>query len=216
MKKLWIAMAMCLVAAAAGAEEAKKDAAKEDAKKGVAKPVSESATKAVKAEPSDATAAGKSAAKPAKPVVDPKKAAEARGAEKAAASEAAAKPAAASKPAATAAAPAAAPADGELKVEAKLCKRIENREPADEGTSFTVADGTVHAWTRVHGAAGSKVHHVWFKGDTQISDVALDVGGSPWRTYSRKTLGEESKGDWRVEIRDDSGSVLETLKFNVE
>lgn len=140
------------------------------------------------------------AAEPAKPA-DPAKAP--------------AQPATPAEPAKSAAAP-AAPASGDIKVDAKACKSIANRECVDAGEAFSVADGQIVAWTRVTGAANSKVHHVWFKGDAQVSDIALNVGGNSWRTHSKKTLSAESKGDWRVEIRDDAGSVLETLKFKVE
>ena len=103
------------------------------------------------------------------------------------------------------------------KAEGKTCKTLANRECSDSSDSFATSDGTVYAWTKVTGPKdGGEIHHVWFKGDEQMSDITLKVGGSPWRTYSKKTLGDKSAGDWRVEVRDSNGAVLETLKFTVK
>jgi len=108
-------------------------------------------------------------------------------------------------------------ASGEWKVEAKTCKSVANRECGDAADSFAAADGTVYAWTKVTGpAGGGEIHHVWFKGDEQMGDVTLKIGGSPWRTFSKKSLGDKAAGDWRVEVRDSNGAVLETLKFAVK
>jgi hypothetical protein len=41
------------------------------------------------------------------------------------------------------------------------------------------------------------------------------MGGSPWRTWSSKTIPPEWSGEWSVEIRDASGAVLETVGFTV-
>jgi hypothetical protein len=111
----------------------------------------------------------------------------------------------------------ASAADG-LSVEARLCKSLENREPVDVTNTFSVADGQVITYTRVTGGVDTEIHHVYFKGDMQFDDITLHVGGSPWRTWSRKTLRPDvgMAGDWRVEIRDAGGAVLETLKFTVE
>jgi Protein of unknown function (DUF2914) len=112
----------------------------------------------------------------------------------------------------------ASAADSGVSVEAKLCKSVENREPVDVTDAFRIADGQVITYSKVTGASGSEIHHVYFKGDEQLDDITLSIGGSPWRTYSRKTLRPDTgmTGDWRVEIRDASGMVIETLKFTVE
>jgi len=123
------------------------------------------------------------------------------------------------KPAAAVAAEAkpASPAGG-MTVEAKLCKNLANREPVDLTDSFKVADGQVITFSRVTGGTGTELHHVYFQGDKQLDDITLKINGSPWRTNSKKTLRADQgmAGDWRVEVRDGGGAVLETLKFKVE
>ena len=65
------------------------------------------------------------------------------------------------------------------------------------------------------GAADSEVEHVWYKGDAEQGRVKLKVGGSPWRTYSTKTLGPDASGDWRCDFVQ-NGTVLQSVKFKVD
>src|SRR5262245_22797326 len=116
------------------------------------------------------------------------------------------------------AAPAAAPAaTSSLTVmEAVVARSVVDRVAQDTGTAFPAAVGQVACWTKISGAtAGTMVHHVWFFGDTQVGDVELTLGGSPWRTWSRKTVPAEATGAWHVEIRDASGAVLRRIDFTV-
>jgi hypothetical protein len=113
----------------------------------------------------------------------------------------------------TAAAPAAPAAN--VSVEAVLARTLVDRAPQDTGSAFPDSVGTVVLWMRVTGANGQTLHHVWFHGDDQVGDVPLTVGGSPWRTWSRKTIPADAKGAWHVEIKDDAGNVLKRIDFTV-
>jgi Protein of unknown function (DUF2914) len=102
--------------------------------------------------------------------------------------------------------------------EAVVAKSVVDRAPQDTGSAFTPDVGQVVCWTKLSGApSGSEttIHHVWFHGDTQVGDVELHVSGSPWRTWSRKTVPPDWTGAWRVEVRDASGTVLKRIDFTV-
>ena len=114
----------------------------------------------------------------------------------------------------TAAAPAPAAASN-VTVEAVLARTLVDRVPQDTGTAFPDSVGTIVLWMRATGAAGQTLHHVWFFGDTEVGDVPLTIGGSPWRTWSRKQVPVEATGAWHVEIRDDAGTVLKRIDFTV-
>ena len=118
------------------------------------------------------------------------------------------------KAAAPAPAPAAAPA-ANVSVEAVLARNVADRAPQDTGTAFSDSVGTVVLWMRVTGANGQTLHHVWFHGGDQVGDVPLTIAGSPWRTWSRKSIPADAKGAWHVEIRDDAGTVLKRIDFTV-
>lgn len=111
------------------------------------------------------------------------------------------------------AAPAAAPSD--MNVEAVLARSVMDRAPQDTGSAFPDSVGTIVLWMRVTGADAQTLHHVWFFGDTEVGDVPLTIGGSPWRTWSRKTVPVDAKGAWHVEIRDAGGNVLKRIDFTV-
>ena len=110
-------------------------------------------------------------------------------------------------------APAAAPSN--VSVEAVLARTLVDRVPQDTGTAFPDSVGTIVLWMRASGASGQTLHHVWFYGDTEVGNVPLTIAGSPWRTWSRKTVPAEAKGAWHVEIRDDAGTVLKRIDFTV-
>ncbi len=110
---------------------------------------------------------------------------------------------------------AAAPAPAVTISDAVVAKTVLDRQPQDTGTAFPADVGQLVCWTKVEGAAGTSLHHVWFHGDTQVGDVELQVGGSPWRTWSRKTVPADWTGPWHVEVRDAAGTVLKRIDFTV-
>lgn len=112
-------------------------------------------------------------------------------------------------------APAAAPAAAVDVAEAVVAKAVVDRQPQDTGSTFPADVGQVVCWTKVAGAGGASIHHVWFHGDTQVGDVELQVGGSPWRTWSKKTVPADWTGAWHVEVRDAAGAVLKRIDFTV-
>ena len=81
--------------------------------------------------------------------------------------------------------------------------------------SFPKGTEKLYCFSKVTGAADSEVEHVWYKGDAEQGRVKLKVGGSPWRTYSTKTLGPDASGDWRCDVVQ-NGTVLQSVKFKVE
>jgi DUF2914 family protein len=100
-------------------------------------------------------------------------------------------------------------------VEAVVARSILDRQPQDTGTVFPADAGQLICWTKVEGAGGTSIHHVWFHGDTQVGDVELQVAGSPWRTWSRKTVPAEWTGAWHVEVKDAAGTILKRIDFTV-
>src|SRR5512134_3887580 len=100
--------------------------------------------------------------------------------------------------------------------EAVLARSIVDRVPQDTGTAFQADVGELTLWTRVTGAAAEAViHHVWMHGDEQVADIELRIGGSPWRTWSRKTIPPDWTGAWHVAVRDAAGTVLQRIDFTI-
>ena len=110
---------------------------------------------------------------------------------------------------------AAAAAQSAATVEAVLARSVVDRAAQDTGVAFPPDVGTLVLWMRVTGGDGQTLNHVWFHGDTEVGNVPLTIGGSPWRTWSRKTIPADATGAWHVEIRDAAGTVLKRIDFTV-
>lgn len=101
--------------------------------------------------------------------------------------------------------------------EAVICKAVVDRMPQDQGEKFPADVGRVYCFCRISGAVeATTITHVWKKGETEMATVELNVGASPWRTWSSKTLDPSWTGAWTVEIKDAQGTVVQTLSFTIE
>ena len=102
----------------------------------------------------------------------------------------------------------------EVDVELVIALDVAERQPVGEGEEFTSDVAQLVAWTRVTGLADTTVRHVWrHQGHERV--LELTVGGSPWRTWSRKNIPAAWTGDWSVEVLDAQGNVLATSEFTV-
>jgi len=86
-----------------------------------------------------------------------------------------------------------------------------------EGETDTFEEETqAFFWTLVTGGKDDdRIQHVWLHEGTEVVSVGLSIGGSHWRTYSRKNLYKGSVGSWAVEARDTDGNVLARSEFTV-
>lgn len=94
---------------------------------------------------------------------------------------------------------------------------IEDREPVGVVNAFSASTEKVYCFLEAKDIkAETTVSFVWYHGDDKKATVQLPVGKSlRWRTYSSKKLGG-LKGEWRVDLQDDSGNVLGSVAFSVE
>jgi hypothetical protein len=105
------------------------------------------------------------------------------------------------------------PQQAGLKVdEMKLGTAVENREIVGESAEFTVGQ-KAYVWMKVVGGAGDSLSVTWEYGEKSYTTV-LAIGGSPWRTWSYKTL--YGAGDWKVKVTDSAGGLLKELEFKVK
>jgi cytoskeletal protein RodZ len=93
---------------------------------------------------------------------------------------------------------------------------VENRQLVGRTDRFR-SGSRVWFWTRVVGGTGNdRIRHVWLHEGSPIHSLELKVGGSPWRTYSYKTIPAGRTGSWTVEARDADGTVLASDTFQVD
>lgn len=105
-------------------------------------------------------------------------------------------------------------ASAQVTVDVQVAAEIVDRMPSSPSNTFPADVGEVACWTLVEGGADMTIQHIWIHDEMEFP-VALQVGGSPWRTWSKKTIPEEWAGDWRIEVRDEAGNLLDTVSFTV-
>lgn len=99
-----------------------------------------------------------------------------------------------------------------LRIEtAKLGTAVQDRELVGDTTAFNLND-RVYCWLKIVGGPSDSIVVTWKIGEQSYTSK-LNIGGSPWRTWSYKTAA--IAGDWTVTVSDASGTVLKELKFTV-
>ncbi|MGD8895698.1 MAG: DUF2914 domain-containing protein [Acidobacteriota bacterium] len=90
---------------------------------------------------------------------------------------------------------------------------VENHRLVGRADRFV--EGTVVSfWTRVLGGEpGDVILHVWSHEGNEVMRAELDIGGSHWRTFSRRALPSGSTGWWVAEARTPDGRVLAREEF---
>ena len=98
--------------------------------------------------------------------------------------------------------------------EVSIATGVENRAPVGAAESFPAATEKLYCYTKLTGGKeGDTIVHKWTLEGQTIAEVTLKVNGSPWRTFSSKTVaGQTGKGS--VEILQ-NGTVLKTVNFEI-
>lgn len=59
------------------------------------------------------------------------------------------------------------------------------------------------------------VKHVWYRNGEVAGEQELQVRGKKWRTWSKRPIGRDSIGTWRVEALDSEGTLLKAVEFRI-
>lgn len=103
-----------------------------------------------------------------------------------------------------------------LTVETAVCTGVTDRAAVGTADSFAPEVGQIFLWCKVTGAsAGTAITHVWLHEGKEVAKVELKLGGSPWRTWSSKTIPASWTGNWEVKVLGPDGAELKTATFTV-
>lgn len=61
----------------------------------------------------------------------------------------------------------------------------------------------------------TSIRHVWLRGGQVVKETDLPIRGKRWRVYSTLPVDASSVGNWRVEIKDESGAVIKSVEFRI-
>lgn len=77
---------------------------------------------------------------------------------------------------------------------------VTDRVPRNQLVSYGPETERLLFYTEVIGAAGRKITHKWFVGDTAIGSHETDVQADRWSTWSRQEIKDAGAPDIRVEV----------------
>jgi hypothetical protein len=94
---------------------------------------------------------------------------------------------------------------------------VENREPVGVAETFPASTEKVYCFLEATDIAqDTEVSFVWFHGEEEMAQISLPLKMGPkWRTNASKNL-RGLQGDWKVEIKDAAGNLVQEAKFKVE
>jgi hypothetical protein len=96
--------------------------------------------------------------------------------------------------------------------EVKAAKGVENKLPVEEGTSFTAGE-KVWIWSRVTGAEGTTIKHVWKRDGKDDWTANLKVKSAKYTTHSRRNV---RAGEYTVEVLAEDGAKIGEVSFSVK
>lgn len=98
-----------------------------------------------------------------------------------------------------------------------VCTDVKDKNPFGKAYSVQWATDRVYVWNLIECEPGlSSIRHIYYFKDKRVSDIALDIRSSRWRTWSYKALSDKRFiGTWRVDITSADGKLLESVQFEV-
>ncbi|MFZ3073179.1 MAG: DUF2914 domain-containing protein [Thermodesulfobacteriota bacterium] len=100
--------------------------------------------------------------------------------------------------------------------EAAVATGIKNLAPEGVAETFPSNVGKLYCYSLIMNGQGASVIHKWYHKEDLRAAIPLAIKYPSHRTYSEKRIFPGGKGDWRVEITKEDGTILKTVKFKVE
>ena len=99
---------------------------------------------------------------------------------------------------------------------AVMCESIESYQPVNPGVVFSVTNGEIFCFTEFDPVyEETRIFHRWYKQDKLIFTMRLVLSPPKWSSFSRVQTREADKAPWRVEIQDEAGNLIKTLRFSM-
>ncbi len=100
--------------------------------------------------------------------------------------------------------------------EAVMCEDIQQYAPVNRAVVFATGIGQVVCFTAFENIPSEMfVYHSWFRSDKLITSKRLTLNPPEWATFSKILLRQADIGPWRVEVHDQQGKIIKTLRFSI-
>ena len=98
-----------------------------------------------------------------------------------------------------------------------ICERIADKEPVATADIFSANSEKLFCFLEAEQIEhDTTVSFVWYFEGKETARVSLPLTkGMRWRTYSSKKIAG-LKGNWKVELQESSGIVLNSVSFQVQ
>lgn len=101
-------------------------------------------------------------------------------------------------------------------VQAVVCERVDEGQPVHPAIVFSISLGEVACFTAFDPVpAQAIIFHEWYRRDKLTARTRLKLSPPRWSSVSRIQLREADKGPWRIEITDEHGNVLSSLRISI-
>jgi len=99
---------------------------------------------------------------------------------------------------------------------AATCELVRNGTPEYKAAVFSSTLNKVYCYTNFTSVPEKMfTFHNWYLRDKLKASIKLVLRPTRWSTYSAMELRSSDKGPWRVEVTDEEGNILETLRFSI-
>lgn len=99
---------------------------------------------------------------------------------------------------------------------AVMCETVKGYSPINAAVVFSIELGRVSCFTAfdpVH--EKTTIQHKWYRRGNLVTVKRLTINPPRWSSLSSIQLRDADKGPWRVDITDEQGSVIHTLRFSI-
>lgn len=98
-----------------------------------------------------------------------------------------------------------------------IAESVQDREPVNVTENLPATSEKAFCFLEARSiAADTDAVFVWYRNNDVVAKVRAPLGqGQRWRTYSSKQLNGQA-GDWKVEVQDSEGNIMDTVNFIVE
>jgi hypothetical protein len=99
---------------------------------------------------------------------------------------------------------------------AVMCESIEAFVPKNPAVVFSLSIGEVLCFSSFDPVPREmSIYHKWYRKDQLSTSRKLMLKPPRWSTFSRIQFREADKGPWRVDVEDENGNVLGSVRFSI-
>ncbi len=99
---------------------------------------------------------------------------------------------------------------------AVMCETVQGYSPINVAVVFSIELGRVSCFTAFDPVdRKTTIHHKWYRRGDLVTVKRLTINPPRWSSVSSMQLRDADKGPWQVDITDEDGSVIHTLRFSI-